>query len=95
MKVRTSKTGIVGMLAGIGLAVLSVFGFYLNSLLLILMILPGLFLITVGITSQGKLRWGWGGGSKVGRFGPTGRKYAGASELEEKERRDKESGSAD
>jgi hypothetical protein len=95
MKAGASKAGIVGMLAGIGLAILSVLGFYLNNLLLILMILPSLFLIMVGITSQGKRLWGWGGSTKTARFRRTGREFIEASELEEKERRDRESGAAD
>jgi hypothetical protein len=42
------------MLLGISLLSLGAVGFYLNSLLLILMLLPGLFFIMIGVTSLGR-----------------------------------------
>jgi hypothetical protein len=86
------------MLAGVGVLALSGVGFFLNSLVLILMLLPGLFIIMIGITARGKPLTGWGRGlgSRTGEFSPTGRKYREAKEVEEeKKRRDRESGAAD
>ena len=84
------------MLAGVGVLALSGLGFYLNCLVLILMLLPGLFIIMIGIRAKPFTGWGRGVGSRTGEFSPTGRRYREAKEVEEeKKRRDKESGAAD
>ena len=96
MEVRTSKTGIIGVLAGIGLIALGAIGLFLGSVLLIIMVLPGLFLIMIGITSQGAAIRGWGRGARTrGEVSRTGRKVNDPSEEDEKKRRDRESGAAD
>jgi hypothetical protein len=59
-KIRSRWTGTMVILGGGGLLVLSFFGFYLNSPLLGFMILPGLFILLIGLTQDSSVR-GWRG----------------------------------
>jgi hypothetical protein len=81
---RSSKTRIIGALAGVGILALSGLGFYLNNLVLILMLLPGLFIVMIGITSQGIVRpRGWRGrNAKTAPILPTGDRIHGETDKE-------------
>jgi len=72
------------ILAGVILLALSGLGFYLNSPALILVLLPGLFVIMIGITSQGAVRpRGWRGrNAKTAPILPTGGRTHGETDRE-------------
>ena len=72
------------VVAGTILLALGGLGFYLNSPVLILLLLPGLFVMMIGMTSQGDVRpRGWRGrNAKTAPILPTGDRIHGETDRE-------------
>lgn len=87
-----NKAGIAVLLLGAAVTVLGAIGLFLLGALGLAILVPGLFLVMVGMNSAGRTTTG---AMPLTGWIPTNRSWIRRRRIEEAEERDKESGAAD